>query len=53
MNPQECIVLEDSASAIAAADKAGFSCIGIGESALEHTIVHLRSVAELDFSMIP
>jgi len=53
MNPQECIVLEDSASAIAAADKAGFYCIGIGESTLEHTIVHLRSVAELDFSKIP
>lgn len=51
--PQECLILEDSKTAIEAAVQVGFSCVGIVEITLDHTIVHLKNVADLDFSKIP
>jgi beta-phosphoglucomutase len=53
LDPQECLILEDSNPAITAAAEAGFPCVGVGEKALEHTIFHVKGVADLDFDRIP
>ncbi len=52
LDPQECLILEDSNPAITAAAEAGFPCVGVGEKALEHTIFHVKGVADLDFDRI-
>lgn len=53
LEPQECLILEDSRDAVAAAVEAGFACVGVGETTLEHTVMHIDRVADLDFSRIP
>ena len=52
VEPAECLVIEDSQSAIDGATLAGFPCVGVGRKRLDQVIFQLKSCSDLDLSLI-
>jgi len=52
VSPSECLVIEDSQSAIEGAVQAGFACIGVGQKELAHVRDQLKTVSDLNLSLI-
>ena len=52
VSPGECLVIEDSQSAIDGAAQAGFACVGVGKTKLNQVRFQLSTVSDLDLTAI-
>lgn len=50
--PGECLVFEDSQTAIDAAAGEGFACVGVGPQTLNNTLFHLKNIGDLKLNAI-